>query len=539
MRRSVKQYMLTEAGLARATFVGSDGKRLSNFLKKWKGGEPFDRIDGEEVILDKPSIPDFENEYWQLRDGADMNWERKLYLTITGQIKRASYKIPTDKGEIKLSDLLKTAEFGGQGSKGPSGEDWEAMIAVALEFRLDKDPLKTLPDEWERIEKYWIDDYYREQAIKLAEDFDNKGYSPMKQTGSGKGGAAVSPTWQGLYQKHGGKGKMNATPKTDVIGGGVKISLKKAGGSQVMSSKEQESFATFEAALLLYGEEYPKSVNSILTDLKNDVLTMEESGYKGSIDNLEADIKKSKGNRKEMEKLQSYKDNLDLVRQNGEKLTIKINELFLNDPKMKQMFIFEAASGITKFGDKSISRAERMVEFDPDKGTITTDWSIETPKDIASIMSKYKFYMSFKSSRGSTPYMSLRGNLTSPKAALAFTKKILQKEQVEYTEECPTFSAIMKEAFNQNLYGRTLMLEEYENLNEFQLFQRIKSKVLSSRVGKKFLQIWGWIKQRVSMAFDWIMKQGKKALGYLLKFFGLKPKEVGVRGPIELFTEPE
>ena len=117
-----------------------------------------------------------------------------------------------------------------------------------------------------------------------------------------------------------------------------------------------------------------------------------------------------------------------------------------------------------------------MVEFDPDKGTITTDWSIETPKDIASIMSKYKFYMSFKSSRGSTPYMSLRGNLTSPKAALAFTKKILQKEQVEYTEECPTFSAIMKEAFNQNLYGRTLMLEEYENLNEFQLFQRIKSK---------------------------------------------------------------
>ena len=187
----------------------------------------------------------------------------------------------------------------------------------------------------------------------------------MKQTGSGKGGVAVSDNWQKLYQRHGGKGKMNATPKTDVIGGGVKISLKKAGGSQVMSSKEQESFATFEAALLLYGEEYPKSVNSILTDFKNDVLTMEESGYKGSIDNLEADIKKSKGNAKEMEKLQSYKDNLDLVRQNGEKLTIKINELFLNDPKIKQMFIFEAASGITKFGDKSISRAERMVEFDP------------------------------------------------------------------------------------------------------------------------------------------------------------------------------
>ena len=543
MKKSVKQYMLTEAGLARATFVGSDGKRLSNFLKKWKNGEPFDKIDGEEVIFDKPSIPDFENEYWQLRDGADMNWERELYLTITGQISGARYTIKTDKGEIKLSDLLKTAEFGGQGSKGPSGEDWEAMIAVALEFRLDKDPIKTLPDEWERIEKYWIDDYYREQAIKLAEDFDNKGYSPMKQTGSGKGGAAVSSTWQGLYQKHGGKGKMNATPKTDVIGGGVKISLKKAGGSQVMSSKEQESFATFEASLLLYGEEYPKDINSILTDLKNDVLTMEPSGYRGSIDNLESDIKKSKGNPKEMEKLQSYKDNLDLVRENGEKLTIKINKLFNDNPKIKQMFIFEAASGITKFGDKSISRAERMVEFDPDKGSITTDWSIETSKDIASIMSKYKFYMSFKSSRGSTPYMSLRGNLTSPAGVKKYVKNLLG-ESVEYTEDCPTFSTIMREAFNQNLYGRTLMLEEYQNLNEFQLFQKlkskisnIKSKVLGSRVGKKFLQIWGWIKQRVSMAFDWIMKQGKKALGYLLKFFGIEPKKVSLSGPIELFTE--
>ena len=152
-------------------------------------------------------------------------------------------------------------------------------------------------------------------------------------------------------------------------------------------------------------------------------------------------------------------------------------------------------------------------------------------------MSKYKFYMSFKSSGASTPYMSLRGNLTSPKAALAFTKKILQKEQVEYTEECPTFSAIMKEAFNQNLYGRTLMLEEYENLNEFQLFQRIKSKLLGSRVGKKFLQIWGWIKQKISMAFDWIKKQGNKALGYLLKFFGIEPKQVSLSGPVELFTE--
>ncbi len=544
--KSVDQYMLTEAGLGKGDFINKNPKRLSNFLKKWKSGEPFEKIDGEEVILSKPSRDFEDDEYWQLRDGDTKNtmeWERKLYLQLTGKLegisgfKSVSHKIPTNKGTVTLSKLLKTAEFGGKGaSKGPTGEDWEAMIAVGLEFRQNKDPLKTLPDEWKRIEKFWLDDFYRDQAIKLAEDFDNKGYSPMKQTGSGKGGAGVSDTWKGLYQKHGGKGKMNKTPKTDVIGGGTKISLKKVGGSQVMSSKEQESFATFEAAMLLYGEEYPGEVNSILTDFKNDVLTMEQSGYKGSIDNLEKDIKKSKGDIKKMEKLDSYKDNLELVRENGEKLTLKINKLFRDSPRMKQMFIFEAASGITKFGDDSISRAERMVEFDPTKGIISTDWSIETSKDIQSIMSKYKFYMSFKSSGASTPYMSLRGNLMSPSGVKKYVKNLLG-ESVEYKEDCPTFSKIMEEAFNQNLYGRTLMLEEFENLNEFQIFGKLKSKVLNSTAGKKFLKIWGWIKQRVSMAFDWIIKQGKKALGYFLKFFGLKPKEVGVRGPVEFFSK--
>ena len=553
IRRSVNQYMLTEAGLGKGVFINKDPKRLSNFLKKWKNGEPFEKIDGEEVILSKPSRDFQDDEYWQLRDGdtkTNMEWERKLYLHLTGKLEGVSgfksvpHNIPTDKGTIKLGELLKTAEFGGQGAaKGPSGEDWEAMIAVGLEFRQNKDPLKTLPDEWNRIEKFWIDDYYREQAIKLAEAFDNKGYSPMKQTGSGKGGAGVSNTWKGLYQKHGGKGKMNKTPKTDVIGGGVKLSLKKVGGSQVMSSKRQESFATFEAAMLLYGEEYPSDVTSILNDFKDDVLDLEDSGYKGSIENLEKDIEKSKGNRKEMEKLQSFKDNLDLVRKNGEKLTLKINKLFRDDPRMKQMFIFEAASGKTKFGDDSVSRADRMVEFDPIKGIITTDWSIKNARDIESIMAKYKFYMSFKSSGSSTPYMSLRGNLMSPAGVQKYVKSLLG-ESVEYREDCPTFSTIMEEAFNQNLYGRTLMLEEFENLNEFQIFGKLKSKisdlkskVLNTGVGKKFLQIWGWIKQRVSMAFDWIIKQGKKALGYFLKFFGLKPKEVGVRGPIEFFSK--
>ena len=534
MKRSVKQYMLTEAyniplkdsgDIDDFNFKGdkSDLKTLLTYLSSL--GYSDVPLAGEDSGK-KVKIRGVDNKENQK---TIIDWIKTNTPSLHGE-KRGQKKFQFGKGSIK-------------NSPSPTGEDWEAMIAVGIAELTGKTSSKSNPDEWERVKGYWMFDHLRNQAESLAKTFISKGYSPLEQTGSGKGGAEVSDTWEKLYKKHGGAGRMNKTPKTDVLGGGTRISLKKVGGSQVMSSKSQESFATFEAAMLLYGDNYPKEVKSILDSFKNDVLDFEESGYKGSIGSLEKDIEKSKGDPKKMKNLQSYKDNMDAARRNGEDLTVKINQLFQNDPRMKQLFIFEAASGITKFGDKSLSRAERMVEFEPETGRITTDWSIETPKDIESIMSKYKFYMSFKSSGDSTPYMSLRGNLTSPSAVKNFVKKILG-EDVEYKEDCPTFSTIMEEAFNQNLYGRTLMLEEFENLNEFQIFGKLKSKIsdmksklLNTGVGKKFLKIWGWIKQRVSMAFDWIMKQGNKALGYFLKFFGIKPKDVSLSGPIELFTE--
>ena len=534
MKKSVKQYMLTEAALSAKEIAKRSN--LKTFLRKWKDGEPFEKTDGSQTTLVKPSR-DFQDEYWQFREDEtknDLNPERQLYAHITGKLKGAVDIPTTDGGTVRLSKLLKTSEFGGAGgSKGPSGEDWEAMIAVGLAV-IDGKSVETLPDEWKRVEKYWGDDELREQAMNLANSFKRVGYSPMRQTGSGKGGSAVSSIWKELYEKHGGGGKMNATPKTDVIGGDFKISLKKVGGSQAMSSKNQEAFATFEAAMLLYGEKYPKEVNKILKSLKNDVLDFEKSGYKGTIGQLKKDIKAAESDPSKLtDKLKSYKDDMTDSYENAEKLTGLVNDLFQKSPRMKQLFLFEASSGSVKFGDKSTSRAERLVEFDPEKGKITSDWDINTPDSIASIMNKYKIYFAFKTS-GDSPYISMRGGLV----------KGLLGESVEYTEDCPTFSAIMREAFNQNLYGRTLMIEEYQNLNEFQLFQKmkakisnIKSKVLNSGVGKKFLQIWGWIKKRVSMAFDWIIKQGKKALGYLLKFFGIKPSKIKLTGPIELFTK--
>ena len=78
-RRSVKQFMLTESKktgpsgedyITEASLSAKEIAKRSNlsvFLRKWIEGEPFEKTDGSQITLVKPSIPDFKNEYWQFR----------------------------------------------------------------------------------------------------------------------------------------------------------------------------------------------------------------------------------------------------------------------------------------------------------------------------------------------------------------------------------------------------------------------------------------------------------------------------------------
>ncbi len=62
----------------------------------------------------------------------------------------------------------------------------------------------------------------------------------LKQLGAST--LPINPEWKGT----------NKTPKTDLIYGKQKISLKKSGGSQLMSGGQAESISTFEAAKGMY-----------------------------------------------------------------------------------------------------------------------------------------------------------------------------------------------------------------------------------------------------------------------------------------------
>ena len=94
----------------------------------------------------------------------------------------------------------------------------------------------------------------------------------------------------------------------------------------------------------------------------------------------------------------------------------QINELLNNNQSLKEYFVFEAASGYTKFGNTKAT-ADFVIEFDPTKEGKSTiaqyrefcDMSgkIEVSKDIVTLANKTDFYCSFKTGAKS-PYTSLR-----------------------------------------------------------------------------------------------------------------------------------
>ena len=516
---------LTEAGLKGLDLFKRDNKE--KFIKLVDDGELKDE-QGKKIKINKDLWPELKK---SLQGAEDWNEISKTsFSTKNVQSVFGMALSGIGKGVNDMSG-------GKQGKKDPTGEDWEAMIVLGQKEEDGEDFDGT--DEWNRIKPkgYWDDDFNRNASIKLAKSFNANGLRKLEQTGSGKGGGTVSKVWKEW-------GAKNATPKTDLKSGKKYVSLKKIGGSQVMSAKKEEGIATFKAASMTMGKKAPNEAKKIVEFMQKNTLDLSGSGYKGSVEKLEKDLESSKGNPQAMKKLKPFQDELKTVRKNGQVLTKDMVSLFQSNPTFKKHFVFEAATGSIKFGDKSPSRANIMVEFDPDKGKVTGNYSLASVNegDVQKLSDLYKFYASFKSSGSSSPYMALRGNIVdAPAKVFAHTKKILNMgESVEEGTHL-TFKGIMDEALTMNEYGRKMLHENtIEQLDEFALLDKIKKGVsnIDKKIRNKFIQMWNWIKEKVSKAFDFIKSLGKKMLLGLFKFFGIEPNNVGLtgKGP-ELFTQ--
>ena len=476
---------LTEGGLSKADIWKRDNKKL--FIQKAVAGELVD-ISGDPI----DSIPKNDPVIKLIRkldDTPETGTEDDKELSNTI---RSAFK--------SLGKIDKAGNgFSPPSSGEPAGEDWESLIAVAVN-RINKLKWKK-GEEWKRAEKFWSD--YQKPSMKLGEAFISEfGLTDLKQLGSST--LPTNKKWKGT----------NKTPKTDLISGTHKISLKKHGGSQLMSAGPAEAVSTFEAAMGRYSisKEGKKAVTSLMNSVQKKMGAMSTKGTIGAIEKLRDATPKSKRSKA----LKAKIEEMEGLQVDADFLSKKMDKLF-KDKQFKKYFCWEAASGEVKFKPSPKGISNVIVTF-KDTGSIANILPLDSPAKAGKILANGNgFYVSFKTGGGgSKPYLSLRSS------KLSSIKKLLNQG-----DDIPTFKTIIMEE-----YKKEFINESVEYLDEFKLFDKLKRKIkdVSKDVVDRAGKILSAVMKRISEAFDYILKLGEQMLQGFLNFFGLSVSNVTVEG---------
>lgn len=209
-----------------------------------------------------------------------------------------------------------------------------------------------------------------EEAIK---SLNLQGGNSAQGTGRGIS-ASLTSFWSGF-------GATNTTPKTDVILGDKRISVK-VGSSQLMSGGKEESLATFFAAM----KNTPDLLNS--SEAKTVISTFEKFVKKG--------ITKSGGVE------QNLKNNTDKIISDGDKahkeMKANLEQLFNKSKDLRIAFAHEAMSGYKKFGAESSASADFVLTTDKSFSNATLN-SVNDKSYAAKIAEKMNLTVRFKSTQ--------------------------------------------------------------------------------------------------------------------------------------------
>ena len=478
-----------------------------------------------------------------------LKWGR---ITKTGQKQSPTWKATNSKNQTIYIPLNSLGKANVKPSETPTGGEWEGMISIGYNMKRlgEIAPTQTTANkgeygisskEFKQMKKdFW--GKWGESAIQVGNAFyDTLDKSAMTQYGAGSG--TLSSDWKNW----GGK---NATPKTDMYLGsgeaGQRISLKKKGGSQLMSAAKNETIATFNAAMQLMGDNKNKEVGVLIEDIKEKFQTIDLGGTL-------KDLKDKKGfaNPKNM----SQKTHDDVMNKVASQENVnteignQINELLNNNQSLKEYFVFEAASGYTKFGNTKAT-ADFVIEFDPTKEGKSTiaqyrefgDMSgkIVVSKDIVNLANKTDFYCSFKTGAKS-PYTSLR------------TKERKENERKSKSNEqydIPTLRNLIIDHIESNELTKTFLPENFEQLDEFALLNRaiqgIKrgatrlkttAKDMYMNLTMRVTEFLKGLYKKVFAVLDKIKKLAGKALHALMRFFGFEIDNATSKGPAIIFAK--
>ena len=366
----------------------------------------------------------------------------------------------------------------------PSGAQWEDVIVYAYNKLNGK---STDAATVEVAEKFGN---YTDVADKIAANFNNQlKAKQLVQTGRGMGSISLGPIWKE-------SGAKNKTPKTDIASADFKekISLKKAGGSQLASPTRSEAIAIVKAAMSEMGEDRTmaaKLVSTMETNMSS-LISRETAGdlRKQSKAGVKTDAvidfqAKDKGNR-ELTKMLEGLINQDTA----------VNALF------SKHIVLEAATGNHKFGSAGSPAAANLLG----KFNLTGGIEVQPINSIKDpIIVKYsqtvKPVVSFKSGGGGAPaYSALRLGIK---------------------EEETLRGIVLSEM--QTLDG--LMLTE-DFLSEGPLDMLKKAGDWAKDKGKAFVNkvksAVANVLAKISAVFKKIAKMGKKMFASLMKFMGVE-----------------
>lgn len=468
-------------------------KLLKDFKPDIKGKTAIDY----KITYDKPS--DVPNDFDKLKKLLDKHGIG--YAMNTSKSSKGTIQIEGDDGN-KHRIFFKPSQ---NATKGPSGAEWESVIAVGVNKLKGKN--WDVGPEWDVASKFWED--YGGIGEAIAKDFISK-LGVDKLQGTGQSSASLNPKWKGT----------NTTPKTDIKSSKYNISLKKAGGSQLMSAKKDELISTVEAAQETFGKANKKEVENLVNIMEKKMVTLTEKDSVSSVDKLR---EKEKLTPKEAEQIAE----LDAARIGGKEVENEFNNVFSSE-KFMGHFCFEAATGNVKFKD-SWPSANVVCTFNPDQAKLENVLVLDSPEGAGVKLARgNSFYVAFKSTAGSKPYLSFRSKAKSKKAmksvvnetAMTFSPLAEDLFKTDYPDTLPSLRTIMIEELSKG----GLLTEEMQQLDEFAMLNNLKQQVsdFTNKAKGVIMKVWKSIIERIKKAFAIIKKLGGKALRALARFFGFE-----------------
>lgn len=220
----------------------------------------------------------------------------------------------------------------------------------------------------------------------------SKGYGKLKNF-SGK---KIKDEWADLYES----GKPNATPKTDIISldNKYRISLKEAGGSQIMSAKIDEAKATLLFGCEYIKEEEKKEILPILCNLLN--INETDKKRKENTEAIFDEFGPEDLNGKTLTQMikddKEFAKRIEKSKERGKLFQKQVNELIMDKyPDYKKGFYVEAMTGNHKFTEASNCAANYVFVWDEIKNENTKVFTIDEYYDH--VKNKSKVTVDFKS----------------------------------------------------------------------------------------------------------------------------------------------